>query len=57
MAASDDEESEDEADDVQSVSSEDRPRPRRRLRSVPSASFEPEDLTVTKERDINLEDK
>lgn len=57
LAASDDEESEDEADDVQSVSSEDRPRPRRRLRSVPSASFEPEDLTVTKERDINLEDK
>lgn len=38
------------------VTTEDRPRPRRRLRTVPSASFEPEDLTVTKERDINSEE-
>ena len=29
-----------------------RPREMRRLRKVPTANFEPEDLTVTKERDV-----
>ena len=44
-----------QSETAEDASAEQKPREMRRLRKIPSASFEPEDLTVTRERDVTDE--